>query len=329
MQRLEESGDLDNVDCDKIFYYATPDRGVTISRISNDRSSFNAAHGVVLEIDPTRIDAIRFGFDTNNGDKGVWEARYVHDRHYEHGGWYPVIRQSLIGVDKDLLAKAHHNPMETVELADGARETTVDDSLACGLAHSSISLCPVVFRADRSGDAVSCVLAAFGNVISMSIDANRKGLSSIRTQIENNTKLLCKDAGTFVMGATGVQTAKIKKPIGELYRALLNRGENGKYMGGEGGLFVASPETHEGCAGHMVGIDADKGLIYDCAEEFALPLTAENLDRCSGNMSMCVGFLRMREVMRSQAKTQKNKKRRQKQKAKKQEAKKQKSAAPA
>jgi hypothetical protein len=219
MQQLEESGDLDNVDCDKIFYYASSDRGVTISHVSNDKSSFNTAHGVVLEIDPTRIDAIRFGFDTNNGDKGVWEARYVHDRHYEHGGWYPVIRQSLIGVEKDLLAKAQKNPMETVELADGARKPTADGSLACGLAHSSISPCPVVFRADRSGDAVTCVLAAFGNVISMSIDANRKGLSLIRSKIENNMKLLSKDAGTLVMGATGVQTAKIKKPIGELYQA--------------------------------------------------------------------------------------------------------------
>eukprot|EP01047_Picozoa_sp_COSAG01_P102297 COSAG01_NODE_31908_length_589_cov_1.818367_1_plen_79_part_00 len=51
---------------------------------------------------------------------------------------------------------------------------------------------------DRSGDAVTCVLAAYGNVISMSIDTNRKGLSLIRSKIENNTKLLSKDAGTLV-----------------------------------------------------------------------------------------------------------------------------------
>eukprot|EP01047_Picozoa_sp_COSAG01_P103579 COSAG01_NODE_33023_length_571_cov_1.197034_1_plen_107_part_00 len=64
----------------------------------------------------------------------VWEGRFVHSKHNDDGGWYPVIRQDLIGgIDKDLLAKAQKNPMETVELADGARESTADDSLACGL----------------------------------------------------------------------------------------------------------------------------------------------------------------------------------------------------
>eukprot|EP01047_Picozoa_sp_COSAG01_P055155 COSAG01_NODE_6109_length_3845_cov_11.171116_2_plen_158_part_00 len=149
------------MDTEKIFYYATTDRGGTFSRISNDESSFDASHGTVLEIDPARIDAIRFGYDTNNNNQTVWEARYVHDKHNEHGGWYPVVKQSLFcEIDKDLLDKAQTNPMQTVELADGARETTANDSLACGLAHSSIS-CPVVFRADRSGDAVTCVLAAY------------------------------------------------------------------------------------------------------------------------------------------------------------------------
>jgi hypothetical protein len=134
-----------------------------------------------------------------------------------------------------------------------------------------------VFRAYRSGDAVSCVLSAYGNVIAMSINPNQKGLPEIGAKIEGNTKLLCKDAGSLVMRATGVQTTKIKMPIGELHPRLMNLGENGKYMGGEGGLYVASPETHEGCAGHMIGIDADKGLIYDCAEEYALTLAVGNI----------------------------------------------------
>jgi hypothetical protein len=46
----------------------------------------------------------------------------------------------------------------------------------------------------------------------MSIDPKREGLSLIQSQIEGNKKLLCKDAGAIVMGATGVQVAKIKMP---------------------------------------------------------------------------------------------------------------------
>eukprot|EP01049_Picozoa_sp_SAG25_P005772 SAG25_NODE_406_length_8436_cov_11.691976_2_plen_345_part_00 len=319
IQQLKEHSDFESVDPNKIFYYATPDRGATISRISNDRSSFDASHRKVVEVDPARIDAIRFGYDPNDGDKEVYEARFVHSKHDEDGGWCPVILQDLIGgIDKDLLDRAKENPMQTVELADGAREPTVDDSLACGFAHSSISPCPVVFRADRSGDAVTCVLAAYGNVIAMSINPNQNGLPEIGAKIEGNTKLLCKDAGSLVMRATGVQTAKIKMPIGELYARLMNLGENGKYMGGRGGLFVVSPETHEGSAGHMIGIDANKGLIYDCAEAYALPLTVDNLDRCAGNDALCVGFLRMRELLMPKARGSRGKRKQQRKQAQKQ-----------
>jgi hypothetical protein len=48
----------------------------------------------------------------------------------------------------------------------------------------------------------------------------------------------------------------------------------------------------------MIAIDADLGLIYDCAEPKALPLTVENLDRCAGDYAMCVGFLRMRQLLK-------------------------------
>jgi hypothetical protein len=115
IQQLKEHSDFASVDPNKIFYYATLNRGATISRISNDRKFFNASHGMVLEIDPARIDAIRFGYDTNDGDKEVYEGRFVHSKHNEDGGWCPVILQDLIGgIDKGLLDKAKKSPMETV-----------------------------------------------------------------------------------------------------------------------------------------------------------------------------------------------------------------------
>jgi hypothetical protein len=50
------------VDHTQIFYYTTPDRGATIIGVSNDRDSLDAAQGKVLEVNPDRIDAIRFGY---------------------------------------------------------------------------------------------------------------------------------------------------------------------------------------------------------------------------------------------------------------------------
>jgi hypothetical protein len=94
------------LDTEKIFYYATTDRGGTISRISNDKSSFDASNGTVLEIDPARIDAIRFGYDTNNNNQTVWEARYVHDKHNEHGGWYYFLSNSRCVLPESLRATA-------------------------------------------------------------------------------------------------------------------------------------------------------------------------------------------------------------------------------
>eukprot|EP01049_Picozoa_sp_SAG25_P001584 SAG25_NODE_73_length_17157_cov_11.762575_9_plen_483_part_00 len=281
-----------NVDATKIIYYTTRDRGVTILKASNNKDDFDGSERI-LELNPNTINAIRYGFD---GQKGVWQARFSNFTHEDHQGWYDVDRGSLANIDADLFANAKREPMKTVELADGKRENTVEDLSACGLAHLSVSH-PVLFRADRTGDASSCVLAAYGNVISMSINSKQKGLEAVHDLLKSDKKLLCKDAANKVCKLTNIQTAKVKMSTRKLYPTLLSKGENGKFMGGQGGLYVASPETAEGAAGHMIGIDADQGQIYDCAEQFAMPLTVDNLDRCAGDNAMCMGILRMRQVL--------------------------------
>jgi len=50
---------------------------------------------------------------------------------------------------------------------------------------------------------------------------------------------------------------------------------------------------------YMIAIDADLGLIYNCAESYALPLTVENLDCCVGDHAMCVGFVRVRSILKT------------------------------
>ena len=52
-----------------------------------------------------------------------------------------------------------------------------------------------------------------------------------------------------------------------------------KAKSGEPGLFVATLLTFTGAEQHCVGIDTKGNLIYDCAEDFTLPLTQSNLDR--------------------------------------------------
>jgi hypothetical protein len=305
------------IDVTKIIYYTTPDRGVTICKASNNKDDFTASNERMLQLDPLTINAIRYGFD---GSKGVWQARFSNFTHEDHQGWETVDYDSLIGIDKDLFANAKREPMKTVELADGARGNTAEDPSACGLAHLSLSP-PVPFRAPRTGDAASCVLAAYGNVISLSINPKQKGLEALHGLLNSTKRLLCKDAANTVRELTGIQTAKVKMSTEKLYPTLLSKAANGKFMDGEGGLYVVSPQTAEGAAGHMIGIDADKGLIYDCAEIVTLPLTEDYLDRCAGDNAMCMGLLRMRQIQRpvrgKRGKRKPTRKQKQKQKAKK------------
>jgi chemotaxis protein histidine kinase CheA len=305
------------IDVTKIIYYTTPDRGVTICKASNNKDDFTASNERMLQLDPLTINAIRYGFD---GSKGVWQARFSNFTHEDHQGWETVDYDSLIGIDKDLFANAKREPMKTVELADGARGNTAEDPSACGLAHLSVGP-PVPFRAPRTGDAASCVLAAYGNVISLSINPKQKGLEALHGLLNSTKRLLCKDAANTVRELTGIQTAKVKMSTEKLYPTLLSKAANGKFMDGEGGLYVVSPQTAEGAAGHMIGIDADKGLIYDCAEIVTLPLTEDYLDRCAGDNAMCMGLLRMRQIQRpvrgKRGKRKPTRKQKQKQKAKK------------
>jgi hypothetical protein len=278
-------------DHNKVVYYTTPDRGCTINAVSHNQQKIS--NGLqVLKIDPDEIDQIRYKND-------VWEARFCLYTWMGEDAWHAIVYEDLeAGWPAHLLAKAKENPGKAVEQADGARGGVDDGPTACGLAHLPLDL-SIAFRANRSGEAVSCVLAAYGNAIALGIGEDQKGLDAIRNQIrQEGKKLTCQEAGKFVRDNTGVVIAKIKMNINDLYPTLMTVGKNGKFMKGEGGLFVASPKTHMGSAGHMIAIDADQGLIYDCAEKFALPLTAENLDRCSGTMSMCVGFIRMRRILR-------------------------------
>jgi hypothetical protein len=169
------------IDVTKIIYYTTPDRGVTICKASNNKDDFTASNERMLQLDPLTINAIRYGFD---GSKGVWQARFSNFTHEDHQGWETVDYDSLIGIDKDLFANAKREPMKTVELADGARGNTAEDPSACGLAHLSLSP-PVPFRAPRTGDAASCVLAAYGNVISLRINPKQKRLEAVHGLLQS------------------------------------------------------------------------------------------------------------------------------------------------
>ena len=49
------------------------------------------------------------------------------------------------------------------------------------------------------------------------------------------------------------------------------------------GQYICQLETTSGDTKHVVGIDCDKKAIVDCSEKFALTLTRENLNYCSGS----------------------------------------------
>ena len=59
------------VDITKAFYYTTTSRGGPIDKMSNLEAELSELDIHVLKIDPNRIHAICFGFDTNDSDKEI------------------------------------------------------------------------------------------------------------------------------------------------------------------------------------------------------------------------------------------------------------------
>ena len=48
------------------------------------------------------------------------------------------------------------------------------------------------------------------------------------------------------------------------------------------GLIVAMLIDNNGTSTHTVGINLDKGLIYDCKEKYVMELSIDNLSVCCG-----------------------------------------------
>ena len=51
------------------------------------------------------------------------------------------------------------------------------------------------------------------------------------------------------------------------------------------GLYLCGLKTKSGMNSHVIGIDCTHQKIYDCEEEYALPLSEKNISHCCGNNS--------------------------------------------
>ena len=64
------------------------------------------------------------------------------------------------------------------------------------------------------------------------------------------------------------------------------------------GKFVAVLKDNNYSESHVVGIDCDSSpkMIWDCAERSALTLSQENLNRCTGENTICIGIKTLGEI---------------------------------
>ena len=58
------------------------------------------------------------------------------------------------------------------------------------------------------------------------------------------------------------------------------------------GQYICQLETEGGCRKHVIGVDVDRKAILDASENYALELTRENLDYCTGKQ-----FLGIRKII--------------------------------
>lgn len=73
----------------------------------------------------------------------------------------------------------------------------------------------------------------------------------------------------------GYVLKSVPKPVNGCYKEwLININKKGKY--------VVMLKMSDGEYSHVVGVDCDKNLIYDCMEKYALELNSDNFDFCGG-----------------------------------------------
>ena len=73
----------------------------------------------------------------------------------------------------------------------------------------------------------------------------------------------------------GYALKSVQKPVNGCYKEwLINTNIHGKY--------VVMLKMGDGEYSHVVGVDCDKNLIYDCMEKYALELNSDNFDFCGG-----------------------------------------------
>jgi hypothetical protein len=68
----------------------------------------------------------------------------------------------------------------------------------------------------------------------------------------------------------------------------------------ESGKFLCVLLDSEGQMKHVIGVDAERGAIYDHEDTRTLPLSESGLNACCGGSRVCIGLGEVMEVIRSE-----------------------------
>jgi hypothetical protein len=81
------------------------------------------------------------------------------------------------------------------------------------------------------------------------------------------------------------KTIQVQKSGFQMSKTAINMFDS-KYTG----CYLATLKDHVGQRTHVIGIDLDRNLIYDCMEYGSLSLTFKNLDKCCGKGHKFISF---------------------------------------
>ena len=230
---------------------------------------------------------------SNDGRNNIKFMLYGHNAHF---GWR-ALEDGMVHVSLTNLAK--ENPHKIIKIpAGGRKQTSTED----GSLENTTSLMPIkrIFQITSPQDPFygSCQWIAAAMLIHIeNEDEAQSMMSMLQTCPENyNWKMMYKGKSSLaemLQKGTKYRLTKVRweqRGIKPNYIRFLFNEAKGKY--------VCLLRDNNYAETHVVGVDCSSSpkLIWDCAERNALLLSQSNLDRCTGQNTVCSSITTIGEI---------------------------------
>jgi GNAT superfamily N-acetyltransferase len=262
-------------------------------------------------VDAGAYSAVRYVSSSDSQPHGKFELYYTYRKH----GWSDFFIKDIPGL---IGGEINLEQAESDLRAAGISVANIKDAMAtpgkkitlCAGARTKqrarLFLSPALIQyrqADERGTDDRCLKLAAANGLAS------KGRGDIAKKITEKLDGRAKMSNlSGLLGPLGIQVTPFKQQDSE--KALQEVHTMAKR--GEDACLLVELVDGNGLAGHAVFLDLGRKVILDPAETHEIPFTTENLDRCTGPYSICIGLKHVHELILKPPTTKKTQKKKRK-----------------